>query len=436
MGFTAVEKVLGRASGRPGVRAGDVVYPNPDRVVIHDVVVRENKEKLDQIGITRLTAAKKVMMVTDHDVVYGNQRAADRGAFNRKAAAQWGVGKFYDAGQGGHGHIFPIEQGLLLPGMFYFDNDFHAANSGAVGAFGLRAGAEISRVLATGTTWVEVPKTVLLEISGQLKSGVQARDVGFYLARCIKSGVIPMDLDYRVLEYAGELDQFGLGARVALCSTPVELRAAGIFIPPGEEVLAYCRRHAKMDFTPVFSDADADYEARYQMDVSAIEPQVALPGAVSNSVDVSEVVGTPVDHAFIGSCGSGMYEDLLCAASLIKGRHVAPGVRLFIVPGSERSTQRMAEDGLAKIFLDAGAMILPAGCGPCNDAVVGPVAAGEVSISTATNNNVGRFGSRKAKLFLGSPMTVAASAVLGKIADSRELSFDTALQKQMETAYV
>jgi len=436
MGFTAIEKVLGRASGRPGVRAGQVVYPIPDRVVIHDGVVRETKVKLDEIGIKRLTSPAKVMMVSDHDVVYGSQRAADRGAFNRQAAAEWGVGKFYDAGQGGHAHIFPLEQGMLLPGMFYFDNDTHATNAGAVGAFGLRVGAEISRVLATGTTWVEVPRTILLEINGRLKPGVQARDVGFYLARLIKSGAMPMDLDYRILEYSGDLDQFALGARVALCSTPSEMRAAGVFVPPGDKILAFCKRHAKLGYSPVFSDADADYEARHSLDVSAIEPQVALPGNVSNSVDIGDAAGTPVSHAFIGSCGSGMYEDLLCAASLLKGRRIAPGVRLIIVPGSEGSIQRMLEDGLMKIFIDAGAMLMPAGCGPCNDAVVGPVAHGEVSISTATNNNAGRFGPKDAKLFLGSPLTVAASAVAGKIADSREFSLDSVLQSQMETAYV
>jgi len=436
MGSTAIEKVLARTSGKPGARAGDVVYPIPDMMMIHDGLVREVKVKLDQIGITRIAAPDKVVMVSDHDVVYGSQRAADRGAFNRKAAKQWGVRKFYDVGRGGHGHIFPMEQGMVLPGMFYFDNDTHATNAGAVGAFGIRVGGEISRVLATGTTWLEVPKTILLELKGTMRSGVQARDVGFYLARCIKNGQIPIDLDYRILEYAGDLDQFGFGARVALCSTPTEMRAAGVFVPPGKAVLDYCRQHAKREFTPVYSDPDANYESRHLIDLSAIEPQVAKPGNVSNAVDITEVAGTPVDHAFIGSCGSGMYDDLLCAASMLKGRQVASNVRLFIVPGSEASTKRMLDDGLMKIFLDAGALMLPAGCGPCNDAVVGPVSAGEVSISTATNNNIGRFGSREAKLFLGSPWTVAASAIAGHIADPRDLAPDPTLQHEMETAYV
>ncbi|HEY9279415.1 MAG TPA: hypothetical protein VIP51_05010, partial [Eoetvoesiella sp.] len=140
MGFTAIEKVLARVSGKPGVKAGDVVYPDPDFVMIHDGLVREVKIQLDKIGVERLKAPEKVMMVSDHDVVYGSQLAAERGAYNRDAAERWDVGSFFDAGRGGHGHIFPMEQGMLLPGMFYFDNDTHATNAGAVGAFGIRVG--------------------------------------------------------------------------------------------------------------------------------------------------------------------------------------------------------------------------------------------------------------------------------------------------------
>jgi 3-isopropylmalate/(R)-2-methylmalate dehydratase large subunit len=243
-------------------------------------------------------------------------------------------------------------------------------------------------------------------------------------------------MDYRVLEYAGDLDQFGLGARVALCSSPTEMRAAAVFLPPSDAVLAYCGRHAKQAFSPVFSDPDAKYEACGSLELAAIGPQVALPGSVGNAVDVTEVAGTTIDHAFIGSCGSGMYDDLLSAASVLKGRRVSAGVRLFIVPGSQRSLRRMTDDGVMGIFLDAGAVLLPPGCGPCNDAVVGPLAAGEVSISTAANNNTGRFGPRDAKLFLGSPLTVAVSAVAGKIADPRQTPGDPAFYDQAEAAYV
>ncbi|HEV7803711.1 MAG TPA: aconitase family protein [Burkholderiales bacterium] len=421
MGLTAVEKTLAAKSGRASVRPGDVVCPQPDFVMIHDGVVMGAKRELDALGITRLAAPEKVVMVTDHDVIYGSARAAERGAFNREAARQWGVKNFFDVGRGGHGHVFPMETGMLLPGMFYFDNDRHSTNAGAIGAFGFRMGTEISRVLATGTNWVMVPKTVRLRIKGQLRPGVHARDVGFRIATLLDKGVLDADLDYRVLEYAGDLDQFDLASRTALCSSPTEMRAYGVFVPPSQAILDHAKAKAQRPFTPVYADADAHYDAELELDVSALEPQVALPGGVQHAVDLREVAGTKVDHVFLGSCGSSMYEDMQAAASILQGRRLASHVRMFIAPGSEQSTRRMASDGVLQAFIEAGAVMLPAGCGPCNDAVIGPVHTGEVSISTAANNNFGRFGARDAQLYLGSPATVAASAVTGVISDAREL---------------
>ena len=367
--LTAVEKILALKSGKAAVRPGDVVYPDPDFIMIHDGVVMGAKRELDQLGIRRLAAPDKVIMVTDHDVIYGSARAAERGAFNREAAKAWGVKNFFDVGRGGHGHIFPMESGMLLPGMFYFDNDRHATNAGAIGAFGFRMGSEISRVL----------------------------------------------------EYAGELDQFSLAARAALCSSPTEMRAYGVFFPPSAAILEQARAQSKKPFAPVYADVNAQYETACEIDVSALEPQVATPGGVQNAVKLSRVAGTRVSHAFIGSCGSGMWEDMAQAGAVLKGRRVAPQVRLFIAPGSEASLQRMAREGLLQTFIEAGVVMLPPGCGPCNDAVIGPVHAGEVSISTAANNNAGRFGARDAQLYLGSPATVAASAVAGEIIDARNL---------------
>jgi 3-isopropylmalate/(R)-2-methylmalate dehydratase large subunit len=421
MGLTAVEKVLAIKSGKAAVRPGEVVYPDPDFIMIHDGVVMGAKRELDALGITRLAAPDKVVMVTDHDVIYGSARAAERGAFNRRAAAQWGVRHFFDVGRGGHGHIFPMETGMLLPGMFYFDNDRHSTNAGAIGAFGFRMGAEISRVLATGTNWVMTPKSVRLKINGRLKPGVYARDLGFHIAALLRSGALRLNLDYRVLEYAGDLDQFDLAARAALCSSPTEMRAYGVYFPPSEAILVHARTYAKAPFVPIYPDPDAHYDAEAEIDVSRLEPQIALPGGVQNAVDISEALGTRIDHAFIGSCGSGMYEDMLEAARMLKGRNIASGVRLFIAPGSEQSMKRLAAEGVIQIFIEAGAVMLPAGCGPCNDAVIGPVHSGEVSISTAANNNFGRFGAKDAKLYLGSPATVAVSAVAGRITDPRTL---------------
>ena len=418
-GMTAAEKIIARTCGMERVAAGDIVFPDPDLVMIHDNMVPGVKRVLDELGIDRLAQPEKVVMVTDHEVLYGSARAAQYGSINRGAARRWRVGRFFDVGRGGHGHVFPMEIGMLLPGMFYFDNDRHCTNAGAIGALGFRMGMEIARVLATGTNWIMVPRTLKLTLRGNLAAGVYARDLGAHIGSLVSQRQLPFELDYRILEFAGALEQFDLAARVGLCSAPTELGAYGVFFPPSAEILEHARKVAQQAFTAVFSDPDAVYEAQAEIDVAALEPQVSLPGGVQNAVPVSAVAGTVVDHAFIGSCASGMYEDIAIAARYLAGRRIAERMRLFVVPGSEASTRRLAAEGLMQVLLDAGAVLLPAGCGPCNDAVVGPIDAGEVSISTATNNPAGRFGARDGRLYLGSPATVAASAVAGRIVDPR-----------------
>jgi len=311
--------------------------------------------------------------------------------------------------------------GLIWPGAFMFDNDRHCTNVGAVGAVGFRVGLEMSRVLATGTNWISVPKSLKLTLKGRLPSYVHARDLGHHIGYLIKNKEIPFDLDYRILEFAGDLDQLSLASRVALCSTPTELGAYGVFFPPSQSVLEHAKSHVKVPFTPLYSDPDAEYEAEAELDLNQLEPLVSLPGGVHNTVPISKAAGRPIQHAFIGSCGSSMYDDISVAANVLKSRSVAPGVRLFVVPGSEQTMKRLASNGLLEALVQSGALVLPPGCGPCNDAVVGPLHSGEVSISTATNNNQGRFGSKYAELYLASPATVAASAIAGCIADPREI---------------
>jgi 3-isopropylmalate/(R)-2-methylmalate dehydratase large subunit len=198
------------------------------------------------------------------------------------------------------------------------------------------------------------------------------------------------------------------------------MRAIGVFFPPSAAIVEAARARAQRPFTPVYPDSDAQYEAAVEMDVSGLEPQVALPGGPHKAVDLAQVAGTRIDHAFIGSCGSGMYEDLVAAGDILRGRRLAPGVRLIVTPGSEDTTRRMRREGLFDVFQDAGALVMPAGCGVCASGRTGLVHSGEISISSAVANGAGRFGAKDAKLYLGSPATVAASAVSGRITDPRE----------------
>jgi 3-isopropylmalate/(R)-2-methylmalate dehydratase large subunit len=421
MGMTAVEKVLARASGAAAVAPWDVVYPEPELVFVHDGHVEGCKRELDALGITRLKHPERVVFATDHEVIYLTPRAAERGANIRKAAREWRVGRFFDVGQGGHGHIFPMETGLVTPGMFVFASDMHCSNFGAIGAVPVRAGPEVVSVLAMGTLWTTVPPSVKVNLNGAFAPGVYGRDAGYKLAWALARGPHAIDVDYRYLELNGSaLAGLSINDRVALCNTPTEIGVAGVFIPPSARILAWCRERAQHDFEPVRSDADASYEAVFNFDVSSLQPQVALPGSPANAVDIAAAGARRVDHAYLGSCGSGMYEDFVIAADLLRGRRVATGTRLFVVPGTVQSARRLTESGLMGVFQDAGAVVLPPGCGPCAGGNMGLMHSGEVSISTAATNHVGRMGARDAECYLGSPATVAASAVAGCITDPRE----------------
>lgn len=414
MGMTLVEKMLARASGKTSVRPGDIVLPEPELVILHDGYVETAYKQLHDIGYRRVTHPERVVFVTDHQVVYTTPASILRGRANRRIAGEWRIGHFHDAGQGGHGHLFPMESGLVRPGMFLFAYDMHCTNFGAIGAFAMRAGPNVVSVLATGTTWTVVPHTLRVTLEGQPPPGVHPRDVGFWLAHRLASGELGVEFDYRVVEFGGSYcDRLPLSGRVALCNTLTEIGVLNIVFPPMSPL------GAPRDGSWLESDADARFEHTLALDVSRLAPQVALPGSPDRAVPVGDTVGVAIDQAYLGSCGSGMYEDFQAAAEVLAGHRVANGVRFIVVPGTVETAKRMARDGLTQRFLDAGAILLPPGCGPCAGGAGGPLASGEVSISTAATNGQGRMGAKDAYCYLGSPLTVAASAIAGRIADPR-----------------
>jgi len=420
MGQTVIEKLLARAAGRAAVAAGDIVHPDPELVIVHDGYVVPARRELEGLGLHRLAKPEKVVFVTDHEVIYATQAAAERGRAIRAAARDWGV-RLFDVGQGGHGHIFPMETGLVRPGMFLFAYDMHCSNFGAIGALALRNGSEITTVMATGTIWTVVPNTLRLTLTGALRPGVMARDIGFRLASDLRHGRLGLNYDYRAIEVGGPgMATLSIDERVALCNTITELGCAAMLFPPDAVTAQWLDARGLPRGEAVLPDPDARYEDEIRIDLSAAEPQVALPGSPYDAADLVGVLGQQVDHAYIGSCGSSMWNDLEVAARLLRGRHVAPGVRLFITPGSEVSTRRMAAEGMGALFAEAGAIVLPSGCGPCAGGNMGPLGPGEVSICTAAVNHHGRMGAKDARIFLANPATVAASAIAGRITDPRE----------------
>ncbi|SMC55536.1 3-isopropylmalate dehydratase large subunit [Polynucleobacter kasalickyi] len=414
MGSTLSEKILAKASNRQSVAPGDILYPNPELVILHDGFIQTAFKQLDGLGYQRITNPERVMFVTDHQVIYTNPKSIAQASANRTIAKKWQVGHFYDAGRGGHGHIFPMESGLVRPGMFLFAYDMHCTNFGAVGAFAQRAGPDITAVLATGTNWLIVPPTLKIELVGEYASGVHPRDLGFWLSSKLTSKEFDVEYDYRIIEFSGEVIRgMPLSYKVALCNTLTEIGVANVMFEPTDQML-------KEYPESVRSDTNANYENILQIDIRQIVPQVSLPGSPDDAVEISKVAGLKIDHAYIGACGSGMFDDFQLAANVLQKHRIAEHVRLILVPGTVSVAKQLAEKGLTNLFMDAGAMILPPGCGPCAGGVGGPIGPGEVSISTAATNGAGRMGATDGYCYLGSPLTVMASAISGFIQDPRD----------------
>jgi 3-isopropylmalate/(R)-2-methylmalate dehydratase large subunit len=416
VGQTLTEKILSRVMGKP-VMAGETIYPVPDLMTCHDWYVVNFDKALRDLGVDELYDPTRVLISTDHEPVATNPLSADRQKKVREIVKKYGIKHFYDIGRGGLGHIFPMEKGMVTPGMFVLAYDTHVTNYGAVGALGIPMVFEIPEVLACGSVWISVPETVRVNLTGSLKPGMTIRDVS-------QKMIVDMGedlLDYSVVEYGGpSLKDIGFGGRMTLCNNPLEMGAKSALIESDEWTEQYVKSRSDKPFTMKKSDPDAKFKAVYDYDLGLLEPQVAAPPRPDNVVGVSSVAGTPVHHAFIGSCANGSIEDMREAAMVLRGRKIHDGVRLFITPATQEIAVMAGREGLITDFMEAGAVMTAPGCGPCAGGRLAPMAPGENSINTGTRNDPGRLGTREGNVYLASPLTVAASAIAGEIIDPRK----------------
>lgn len=416
MGQTLTEKILSRVMGKP-VKAGETIYPVPDLMTVHDWYVVNFDKALQELGVDTLYDPSRVLISTDHEPVATNPASAERQKKVREIVKKYGITQFYDVGRGGLGHIFPMEMGLIRPGMFVLAYDTHVTNYGAVGCLGIPMVFEIPEVLACGSVWIRVPDTVRVNLTGKLKPGMTIRDVSQKMIVDIGED----NLDYSVVEYSGpSLKDIDFGGRMTLCNNPLEMGAKSALVETDQRTIDFVKARTGVPFKVEKSDPDATFKAVYDYDLGLMEPQVAAPPRPDNVVGVTTVAGTPVQHAFIGSCANGSIEDMRDAASILRGRKVHNGVRLFITPATQEIAVKAGQEGLITAFMDAGAVMTAPGCGPCAGGRIAPMAPGENSINTGTRNDPGRLGTTKGNVYLASPLTVAASAIAGEIADPRK----------------
>lgn len=415
---TISQKIIARAAGRASVAVGEIVTCKVDLAMMHDSGgPRRVESKLKELGVG-IWDPSKVVLVSDHYTPAIDVDSAGILSLTRKFAVLHQINNFYD----GEGicHVILPERGHMKPGLFAVGGDSHSPSGGAYGAFMVGIGAtEMAGVLATGEIWVRVPATIRAEWNGALGRGLTAKDI--LLKLCATLG---MNNDYKVIEYAGStVAGMSMNERLTMSNMSAELGAkTGIIAPDDTTVADLAAKSVQVeDWRRLLaSDTDCSYEAVHRFDATSLAPQVAAPHTPANSHSVVDTDKRKLDQAYLGACTGAKENDLRMAAEILKGRKVAKGTRLLIAPASTQTTAKLAADGTLAILLEAGAQMLPTGCGACAGYGAGVLADGEVGIASTARNFKGRMGSAKADVYLASPYTVAASAVKGEIADPRE----------------
>lgn len=418
MTSTLTQKIIAHAAGRDTVSPGEIVTCKVDLAMIHDSGgPRRVQPILDKLGIG-VWNPEKVVLISDHYVPAVDAESARILDMTRKFASDQNLPNFYD--MQGICHVVLPERGHLKPGMFVVGGDSHSPTGGAFGCFMFGIGAtDMAGVLATGETWVRVPETIRIELTGGMQPGVSAKDI--MLALCARLG---MDGgDYQVIEYAGDtVSTLPMPERMTLCNMAAELGAQTGIIA-GDGTTADFIRNAGAhpgDIDRWQNEPGAPVRETHRIDVAALAPQVAAPHSPANAAAVAETAGTKIDQAYIGACTGAKLVDLQMAAEVLHGREVASGSRLLVAPASQKDMAAAAADGTLAILTAAGAIMMPTGCGACAGYGAGVLAEGEVCIASTARNFRGRMGAASSEVYLGNPYTVAAAAVVGEIIDPRE----------------
>ncbi len=417
MAQTLVQKILARASGREAVEEGETVTCAVDLLMVHDGGgPRRWAPRLKELG-ARLWDPSRIVVVTDHYTPPTDQASADLLALTRRFVKQHGIARFYD--MQGISHIVLPEHGLLKPGMFVCGGDSHSPTGGAFGCYMAGFGyTDTTAIAVTGETWVTVPETLRVVWHGRFAPGVTAKDAMLLLCR-----VLGMENSFKVVEYDGAaVAALAMDERLVLTNMAAELGCDTGLMAPDAVTLDHIRRHGgAVDEEALAwrSDPEAAFAAVHEFDAARLEPQVAAPHSPANSSGVADHAGTVLDQCYIGACTGAKLADLHMAAAILRGRRVSSSTRLLVAPASVKITQRAAADGTLAVLTEAGAILLPTGCGACAGLGAGVLAAGEVCLASINRNFRGRMGHPDSRVYLASPYTVAASAVTGRITDPR-----------------
>ena len=417
--MTLVEKILAKKAGKKFVKPDEIVEVSVDRAMMHDALGAHTIARFRELGVEKVWDPARIVVIVDHYVPNKDIDTAKKCLNIKKFVAEQGIENYYEVGKGGIAHQVLVEKGHVLPGTILVGVDSHTTTSGVVGAFAAGIGVdEMAAVFKTGRLWERVPGTIRINAEGELVPPIMSKDLMLLVLKTLGvSGAL-----FKSLQYTGTtIRQMSVAGRMVLTNMAIESGATNGIIEPDQKLVDFLKGRTTQPIEVVQSDQDAEYAETLEFHADDIkEPLVAVPPKPSNAVGVTEVEGTRIDQAFIGSCTNGRLEDLRIAARILKDRKVDKLTKVIVIPASQEVLKAALEEGLISIFVEAGAVVGPPTCGPCMEAHMGILGPGEVCISTANRNFQGRVGDTTAKIYLASPATVAASALKGKISDPRE----------------
>ncbi|MCP4665333.1 MAG: 3-isopropylmalate dehydratase large subunit [Deltaproteobacteria bacterium] len=419
MPLTISEKILAAHAHKESVRPGELIEADLDFVFGNDITAPLAIQVFREAGGEKVFDAERVGLIPDHFIPNKDIKSADQAKILRDFAREQALTNYFEVGRMGIEHALLPDEGLALPGDLIIGADSHTCTYGALGAFSTGVGStDLGAAMLTGRSWFKVPASIQFVFKGKRRPWVSGKDLILYTI-----GRIGVDgARYRAMEFVGPvIDNLPMTERFTMSNMAIEAGAKVGIIPPDATTKAYVKGRARRDYTFYHSDPDAEYEAVHQWDISDLEPQIACPHSPENVKAVSELSGLGVDQAVIGSCTNGRLEDLRVAANILKGKKVAPHMRLIVIPATQQIYRQALQEGLLEIFVHAEAVVSTPTCGPCLGGYMGILAKGERAISTTNRNFAGRMGHLKSEVYLSSPAVAAASAVMGRIAHPDEL---------------
>jgi len=419
MGSTITEKILANHADTDHVTPGQIVPVRVDQSYTDDLGAPITFQILERHGVEKIFDTDRFFVAAMVNTPSRDHVVADIVRKMRNFCERMGIERFFEGGNSGIHNALAVELGLVLPGELLVGGNSHACTGGGVGAFATGMGStDIAAILMTGQTWLRVPETIRYEYNGTLPPWVTGKDLILFTI-----GLFGVDgAQGKSMEFAGQsISDLSVEERFAMPNMAVEAGAINGIIAPDDKTLAYVRPRAARSFSPVYGDADANYAAVHKIDVSNLEPIVACPDLPSNTKPLSEVKRASIDQVYIGSCTNGWITDLRAAAQILKGRKVAKGVRLIVIPSTTEVYKQCLREGIAEVVVDAGGVFSMPTCGPCIGAHMGVLGDNMISVSTSNRNFVGRQGSATSKVYLTNPYIAAATAVLGHIGSPAEL---------------